>query len=389
MNIVDFIIIMVAIGAVGRGFRVGLFRQFLAAAGFFGGLFAGSLFAPQVAAMVTDGASKAIVTIMITLGLGLAASAIGEYIGGHLHDLADKLHLGSFNAVLGAVFEVGVVLVSAWLLAASVSNLPYYRLGRAIQRSSIIALLNRNLPPAPGVIARLEHIISPNGFPKVFVANEPAPTIVGPLATADVRAALERDAASTVKVEGAGCGGIVVGSGFVAGSGVVVTNAHVVAGVRRPNVIDANGRHAATPIWFDPNLDVAILRVSNLAGAPLPLVGDIQSAGVPGAVLGYPGGGGLVASGSHVLSEMTARGRDIYGSGLTRREIYELQTVVEPGNSGGPAVLTDGRVIGVVFAKSVQDDNIGYALTIRQVAPVIDQAEARNQPVGTGSCAEG
>jgi S1-C subfamily serine protease len=190
-----------------------------------------------------------------------------------------------------------------------------------------------------------------------------------------------------VKVEGQGCGGTVEGSGFVVGNDLVATNAHVVAGIDRPYVVDNNGLHKVTVIWFDPNLDFAVLQVSNLAGKPLTMIGGLVAADTPGAIMGYPGGGSLSASTAAVLDEFTAAGRNIYGESTTIRNVYEIQADVIPGNSGGPLIEANGTVIGVVFAESTTYQHVGYALTTSRVISEIHQAEARDQPVSTGQCA--
>ena len=169
---------------------------------------------------------------------------------------------------------------------------------------------------------------------------------------------------------------------------MVATNAHVVAGIKKPYIQDANGTHTASVIWFNPNLDFAVLRASNLAGPVLPIKTAVATPGTAAAVLGYPGGGGFSAKPAAVSDSFVARGRNIYGRGVTNREIYELRADIIPGNSGGPVIAGDGSVIGVVFAQSTAYDHVGYALTAQQINNDLQQALRRNALVGTGSCAE-
>ena len=190
-----------------------------------------------------------------------------------------------------------------------------------------------------------------------------------------------------MKVEGRGCGGISDGSGFVVAPDLVVTNAHVVAGISRPFVIDREGAHRASAVVFDPKLDVAVLRTQGVNDRPLPLVARTVGRGTEAAVLGYPGGGPFQAKPAVVLSESPAVGRDIYGRGLTTRDVYQLRAEVRPGNSGGPLVLPDGSVIGVVFARSSLNADLGFALTSVDVRDRVAEAEARRGTVSTGSCA--
>ena len=139
----------------------------------------------------------------------------------------------------------------------------------------MIRWLDDELPPVPDVAARLGRITDPLGFPRVFAGLEPTPAapVTGPL-PAQVRAAAAAAARSTVRIRGVGCGGVLVGSGWVAAPGLVVTNAHVVAGIADPVVEDADGEHRAVAVVFDPDTDVAILRTSGLDGPPLAVTGD-------------------------------------------------------------------------------------------------------------------
>jgi S1-C subfamily serine protease len=186
---------------------------------------------------------------------------------------------------------------------------------------------------------------------------------------------------SVVEIEGRSCYGISVGSGFVADSGIVVTNAHVVAGMLRPYIQDNNGRHRAEIIGFDPDLDIAILRVSGLAGAPLKLVDDTVENGTGGVVLGYPGGGPFTAKPSAVIERFTALGKDIYNEGVDKRDVYALKADIREGNSGGPLIDIKDQVYGVVFARSTSYDKVGYALSTPAVIDKLAAAKA-NPSVG-------
>jgi S1-C subfamily serine protease len=387
--LINILIVIAAVSALLRGREIGFVRQIFSTVGFFGGLFLGALLEPTTVGLVHSAASRSIVTIITTLGCALIFLSVGEYIGILLKHKVQFKRINSADNLFGSGLSLVSLFVSIWLTAAIINALPVPSVQSDIRGASIITFLDRMLPSAPTIIADLGHLIDPNGFPQVFIGNEPAPAenVALPNLGA-LTAAVNADRASVVKVEGQGCGGIVEGSGFVVGNGLVITNAHVVAGISHPYVDDANGSHSATPIWFDPNLDLAILRVSDLAGHPLTIAPGIMSNGTPGAVLGYPGGGSFTADAAAVLEEFVATGRNIYGSGNTDRNVYELQTTVIPGNSGGPLVSENGNVIGIVFAESTTYNHVGYALTTNQVIHELSEAESRNQPVSTGSCAE-
>jgi len=387
--LVDVLIILFAISSLYRGQEIGFVRQLGSTAGFFGGLFLGAWLQPHTVSLVQSQNARVLVTILTTLGCALLLLTVGEYLGLKLKHLVLLKRINSLDNGLGALLGLASLLLSAWLIASILGGLPSTGLRTQLQQSRIVRALNEHLPAAPTVVADLGHLIDPNGFPQVFIGDEPSPPSSANLPTAaDVQLAVARDKASVVKVEGQGCGGIVEGSGFVVAANEIVTNAHVVAGIDQPYVHDNAGNHRATVIKFDPDLDLAVLRVSHLAGPPLTVKAGHVDPGTAAAVMGYPGGGPFSAGGATVLDEFTATGRDIYGRGTTERNVYELRATIIPGNSGGPLVATDGSVIGVVFAESTTYQHVGYALTTDKVISSIAQATAQNRPVSTGQCAE-
>jgi len=204
---------------------------------------------------------------------------------------------------------------------------------------------------------------------------------------AQAKRAFEAAADSTVEILGQACGQIQEGTGFVVAPSYVVTNAHVVAGVDRPTIQTRGGTaQQATTVLFDPDVDLAVLRVQDTPGPVLHLLGAQVDRGAKGAVLGYPGGGDLTGNAAAVRRPISATGRDIYGRGIVDREVYELQARVRPGNSGGPFVLVNGEVAGVVFAASTYQQGVGYAIASTEVTPDLNRALGRTQPVATGAC---
>jgi S1-C subfamily serine protease len=387
--LVDVLIIVFAISALFRGRDIGFLRQAGSTVGFFGGLFIGAWLEPHTVNLAHSQTGRGMVTIITTLGCALLLLVLGEYAGLKLKQHVKIKWLNNFDNALGALLSVASLFLVAWLTASVVAALPFPSLQSELHNSRIISAMNKQLPGAPTLIADLGHLIDPNGFPQVFIGSEPIPrtNVVMPSGSA-LQAAVDRDQASVVKVEGQGCGGVVEGSGFVVSPNEIATNAHVVAGVTQPYVQDSNGTHKGTVVWFDPDLDLAILRVSGLAGQKLAIDTNKIASGTAAAVLGYPGGGPFTAATAAILDEFTATGRNIYGSGNTNRDVYEIQATVIPGNSGGPLVGRDGSVIGVVFAQSTTYQHVGYALTTKQVSTAISQSLNRTQAVSTGQCAE-
>lgn len=369
-----------------RGDRVGFLRQLGSLGGFALGLIAGASFAPWFVQIVPAGPWRTMLLLVVFFGVALGASVLGQWAGLAVSRQVHELRLGSIDRIFGSLFGIGAALTAVWLLAATFSRTAGPILVYEIQTSSILRVLDRTLPPAPDILTRLENSLGAAGLPRVFAGLEPAPPppVTGPNAAA-VNAAATAGRLATVRIEGLGCGGIVEGSGVVVGQGLVATNAHVVAGLRTPIVQDTRRSYRSRIVAFNSNLDLAILSVEGLSIQPLPLATARQNRGTVGAVLGYPGGGELSVSPAAVLGFQTALGRNIYGTGLVAREVYELQTVVRPGNSGGPLLAPDGTVLGLVFAMSTTNSEVGYALTSTEVAKYLPSSAAA-PTVSSGRC---
>jgi S1-C subfamily serine protease len=275
-------------------------------------------------------------------------------------------------------------------LASTLINTPLLGLNNAIDSSRIIRSLDGVLPAPPSVFSRVQNFLSAEGFPDVFA--QLAPASAGPVSlpgAPQLQEAVQHAGASTVKVIGDGCGQIQEGSGFVVGPGLVVTNAHVVAGIAHPEVEAGNSLLPTTVVSFDPRFDLAVMRVSGVNEPALTLDPDKSSRGLQAAVLGYPGGGPFDVVPAGIMAEFQAQGRDIYGQGLTVRDVYEIQATVRPGNSGGPLVEPDGQVVGVVFSRSTTNNDIGYALASPGVLLRVNEAEDQHRAVSTGPCTFG
>ena len=388
MNVVDLAIIGVLGLAAVHGVTQGAAIQVLSFGGFWLGLLLGAAVAPFTQGLVDTPFAAAFVSLFTFLGLALIGGAVGRYFGTHAWGALQRLRLGKADAALGGIVAVTAALAAIWLVALLLSAGPTRQVAQAVHRSAIVRALVDHLPPAPSVFARLQQFVASTPFPRVFEGLEPIPA--GPVqvpGSAAVQAAVSAAGNSTVRVVGLGCGGVQTGSGFVVGPGnLVVTNAHVVAGIDAPRVEDGAGTHRSVPVLFDPELDLAILRVGGLAGGPLPILAGDAGRGDGAAVLGYPGGGRFDAVPAAIIRRFFATGRDIYNQGTTRRDVYQLQARIRQGNSGGPFVRQDGTVLGVVFAASTTQADVGYALTSREILPRVQQAR-NSGPVDTGACA--
>lgn len=384
MNWVDLIIIALVVVGTIRGFRSGFLWQIGSLIGFFSGWLIGAyvaaLFAPAVNQLLLR--SIAVGVFMFTTAFLLMA--VGELLGEQLERLLRFFRMDILNRLAGAVLGAVTPLLACWLLVAILVGATGKN---PLQQSWIVNKENKALPAAPQIIARIGRVLGNNAFPQVFLTMEPTPSSTFDVPDSNqIQGVAKSVWSSVVKVSSKGCGGMVDGSGFVVATNIVLTNAHVIAGVSHPQVQDGLGWHDATPVFFDPNIDVAVLRVSGLQGPALTMDETDQAPGTKAVVLGYPGGGSYTGTAAVVSERIIAVGRNIYGEGEVERGVYQLWATVRPGNSGGPVVRPDGEVIGMVFAASDTDPSVGYALTARQIAAEITQGKAATKQVSTDRC---
>lgn len=388
MNVLDVVIVVLIGIAAFTGYRRGAALQISTYAGLLLGLLAGALVAPHAAELVESPLSQAGVAIAVLLLLAALGDGIGSLLGRRVWALARHSALAGVDAVGGSLVAVVAVLLATWFLGFNLVNGPIREVSREVRGSVIIRGVDRVLPRPPSLLSQVRGFLNRFGFPEVFAGLPPAPAgpVEGPT-KGEAAAAAAHAELSTVRIVGHACDGVKEGSGFFVDAHYVVTNAHVVAGVGEPRVQQHNGgSQTGVPVLFDAKEDIAVLRVPNASAPALALKRTEVGRGRGGAALGYPGGGGLTFVPAAVRRELHAVGRDIYGRSVVGRDVYELQAVVRPGNSGGPFVLKNGDVAGVIFAASTSDPNVGYAITSPEVIPLVRAAESRAGRVDTGPC---
>lgn len=380
--IAAFVVLMAALG-----WRQGFVAGALALIGLAAGAFAGSRLAP---ALLPDGSESPYAALMGLIGAllgGALLSGLLEGAGFLVRRSFVAPGLRALDGLMGSVLCAAVALGIAWLVGAVLLNTPGAgSLRRDIQRSEILSRLNAVLPPSGPVLNALARF-------------DPFPTVDGPGADVPAppegiarRPGVQAAAAGVVRIVGTACGLGVEGSGWAAGDGLVVTNAHVVAGQDDTVVFPHGSRlqHPARAVAFDPINDVAVLQVAGL-GAPALRLADSARPGTPGAVLGYPENGPFTVRAARLGSTRTVLSQDAYGNGPVRRRMTVFRGVVRPGNSGGPVVDSAGRVLTTVFARRTSDGpSGGYGLPNAIVRRVLAQAAARasaGQEVSTGPCA--
>ncbi len=376
----DWIIVAFTLLMAFWGYVQGLIVGAMSLVGFAAGALAGSRLGPL---LLEEGSRSPYAPLFALVGAlllgGLLASGL-EVLGFHLrHRLGDRF--GVLDGLGGSILVGCLGLSLAWILGAVALQTPGAReLREPIQRSAILKELNAVLPPSGPLLKALARF---DPFPTI---DGPAPGVGAPDAAIardpEVRAA----GRSVVKVLGTACGLGVQGSGWVAGDGIVVTNAHVVAGQDDTTVqVEGVGpRHDADAIWFDSKNDLAILRSSGIQGAPA-LGMDVQAAaGTSAAVLGFPENGPYDVRPARLGGTRTVISQDAYGRGPTRRRITSLRGLVRSGNSGGPMVDGRGRVVTTIFAAATgSGSGTGFGVPDSIVRDALGRADAR---VGTGPC---
>ncbi len=378
MTPIDIIIVLLAAFFAFVGFARGFVIGALSLVGFAGGAYLGTRFGPQ---LLSEGNASPFAPLFGLLGAlvgGVILSAGAEGFAGALRSGIRSPAFAAVDGLLGSALAIALALGLAWLVSVIVLQTPGIRdMRRPIQRSVILKELNQVLPS--------DKVL------KALARFDPFPSIRGPEANVpepDSKVArdpdVQRAAKSVVRVLSNSCGLGVAGSGWVAGPGIVVTNAHVIAGSGRISV-EPNGssdRFDATAIAFDPRNDIAVLRVPSLDRPALDFAREVVPT-EPGAVLGFPLNGPFKIRPARIARTTTVLANDAYGRRLVRRKVTGFRADVQPGNSGGPIVDVAGRVSGTVFSKVLAGPDGGYAVPNDIVRDTLSGARGR---VDTGPC---
>ncbi|MBO0689459.1 MAG: MarP family serine protease [Candidatus Dormibacteraeota bacterium] len=393
INIVDLVIAVGTVAGLANGYRRGVILSITQYVGLVVGVIVGATGAPALLdrlSLYGTTARPVAAAIVLVLAGGVGWS-LGYWIGFPLRrSLLGLERPGGVERVLGAAVSGLMVLSTAWFLGQAFHRGPSPAVAQGIQESAILQRLDQIAPEPPGFLSGVEKTLAAVPFPQTFVPGL-QPSLPQPLKVpAEVNTAQVNAASQSVyRVEGRGCGGLVTGSAYPVASGYLVTNAHVVSGTHGTRVTrdDPAVSYDAQVVLFDPERDVAVLRVPGLRAPVLPQ-GD-GARGTPAAVLGYPGGGNEQVAPAVINSQTAARGRDIYDNGTVTRQIWIFGGTVQPGNSGGPIVDLQGHVLGLVFAASSTDANQAYALTNAEIQADVQQGSQTPQAVDTSglSCA--
>jgi S1-C subfamily serine protease len=375
VTLFDLVLIVVIVMLALSGFRRGLVVGLASLLGLVVGGYIGIKLAPELLAD-SDNRYTPLVTFAAAVVGGVLGQSLAIFAARSVRGAGGPGLLAALDSVGGLLLGVATGLALCWVVGAVLLYAPGQRtLRQYAQESRILSALNDELPPERlmDALARVDPftaIAGPEanvGPPTAAVARDP-----------DVLAA----GSSVVRVTGYACGLGVEGSGWIAAPGLVVTNAHVVAGVTDLRVDRGDGAYRpGEVVSFDRRNDVAVLRVPGLGGQPLAMA-DAQR-GVSVALLGYPDNGPFTAEPARLGSTVTALARDAYGSLAIGRDVVTIRGSIHPGNSGGPAVDAAGRVRAVVYAQRI-DKSGGYGVPISFVRDAIAAADG---PVET-ECVE-
>lgn len=390
MNLVDLIALGLIVAGAVSGYRSGALPQvfaWLGVAAFIVGAFI-ALPLAQPALQDLDPLIRGIVVLGVFLAAFVLGQAFGSLIGASIRDRLGRGFLGDLDRVAGALVGAAEGVLAIWLAAGLVGAIPDGSFQRQARDSVVLQQIQSHLPPAAAFTGRIGRLLDETGLPRLFIGIAPprAPTSNPPPTDPQAQAIAHPAIASTVEVQSFACGQGFVGSGFVVGRGYVVTNAHVVAGGAGITAETGTDSADAIVVTFDPDLDVALLYVPDLDAPTLKLAARTPPNGTVAAALGHPGGRELTVVPASVTASYSAVGHDIYGDGTVTRSIIELRATVERGESGGPLMLADGTVGGVIFGGSVADPDVGYALAPADVATRIRVGLGNTTPVSTGAC---
>ncbi len=380
MTAVDWIIVVLVVLLGAFGYAQGFLTGALSLAGFAAGAWVGTRLGPLV---LDEGKGSPFAPLFGLVGALVAGAVLAAGLGGFGSRLGFVVRrapgLGLLDGLLGAVLMAVLGLALAWVLGAVALQTPGARRLRGnIQRSAILAALNDVLPSRSllNALARFDPFPRLRG-PNIAVAP-PSARIAR-----DPQVAASKD--SVVKILGTACGLGLEGSGWVAAPGIVVTNAHVVAGEDDTSVHAGGGDAglAATAVRFDPRNDIAVLRVPGLHARPLPLAGSPRT-GTGAAILGYPLDGPYRVRPARLGETRSLLTQDAYGKGHVRRSVVAIRGLIQSGNSGGPAVDGRGRVVGTVFAATLSGPRGGYGVPNATVRAALRD---RTRAASTGPCA--
>lgn len=391
MTWVDAVVVVLLAGAAWAGVRRGLINTTITLIGAVGGAVVAIKWAPALMDKVSDSAAKvaiAIACVLVGVGIGEVA---GGVVGGALSERVTWAPARAVDKALGLVGHTVAITVVIWLIAVPLASVPMPWLSSAVRSSVVLGAVDKVMPDGLHAVSdRMRSLLDDSGFPAILSPLTPTPdTVVGPPdPTVADNAAVAEAGRSVLKVRGraTSCGKAIEGTGFVIGPGRLLTNAHVVAGTDTVGVEQDGAMLDATVVSYDSDLDVAVLAVPELNRPALIWASGPAEQGQDVIAAGYPLDGPFTLTPGRVSERIQLRGPNIYDSATVTREVYTIRGAIRSGNSGGPMLDVQGRVLGVVFGAGIDRPDIGFVLTAKAVADQVRAGLADTIPVATGAC---
>ena len=388
MSVLDIVLIAGIVLAIWQGFRRGLVATLGMVIGVIVGGIAAWFLMPVLLGWLPSPGWRLPVVVFVSVLLPVLGGRVGAMVGQIIRSGVDVTPLRFTDRVFGALATVAAVALAYSLVASIVVTAGIPGVAPALASSRVVRTIDALIPaPIERALAGARSYRLPSSLGELGdLLGVGTPDPIPPVDTDDP--AIRTAAQSVARISGVAlaCGTSSTGSGFVVGERLVMTNAHVVAGVDKP-VVELPGGFASdgTVVYYDEGDDVAVVRLERAGGSPLDIAPTL-SEGDEAIVAGYPLGGPLRLGGAKVMSVGRVPLMDVSGTRSAPREIYALAANVQPGNSGGPVLTVDGDVAGMVFARSADVDGLGYAMTPTEILPVIASLDSLTAPVATGSC---
>jgi S1-C subfamily serine protease len=389
----DTAVLAVAFIAAFSGWRSGALGSLLSFVGVALGAVAGVLLAPYIVEQFETQQMKLVAALFLILSLVIVGEVAGLVLGRAVRGAIHSPGLRSADSLVGVALQLVVVLMAAYLLAAPLTASDQPNLVAAVRGSRVLGEVNDVAPDwLRTVPRRISALLDTSGLPDVLdpFTRTPIAAVEAPDAELIDNPVVEQAEPSVVKIRGvaSSCQKVLEGTGFVVADGRVMTNAHVVAGADSVAVETGGKSYEATVTSFDPDADISILAVPDLPQPPLKFVDSPAKPDTGAILLGYPGGGGFEASPARIREIIELNGPDIYQKSTVTREVYTVRGTVRQGNSGGPLINLDGRVLGVVFGEAIDDAETGFVLTAKEVARQMAKL-GDSEPVPTQGCVTG
>jgi S1-C subfamily serine protease len=396
MNFIDIFIAAAFLIFGWIGFRRGILRTILSIIGLIVGGAAGAIATPSIQSLISNNAFGFKPTIGLT-SIILGAS-LGMFLFGVLGSFLRVVLLPfPFMKTIDSLIGFGLAIIAVASISSTLSSaaqvIPNKTVNYLFSQSQLISQIDQYLPERfKDAAQKIQNVITDSPLPEVFkslVESRITPTqLETDVAIPEI---VTKSVASTVRIDGIAesCSAAMVGTGFIVSPERVITNAHVVAGVKEPviTLFNSQTQLGGRVIAIDRKKDIAIIFVPGLTGEKLTFIGPVTPNEI-GFVVGYPNGGNLRTMSVSVTSEFESIGTDIDGNGETRREVIVFGGDVKPGNSGGPLLNDQGQVLGVVFAADAENKNTGYALAPSEVAKLVSETSSVMQAIETGECAK-